>query len=155
MKLDHLSDDELLHYLDKHNTDPVMKRVVDILLDKQQGIISDLVAAGMDPQYWTFTSDNYNHYYPGQFVSHLRNEIDYIENDLADTQAELERAHQEINRLKARTVAQLILELNQDIANMNSDLILARQERDQAIIKEKRTMEKMKVWTAMSTDMSR
>jgi hypothetical protein len=155
MNYNHLSDDELLDYLDRYSEDPVMKRIVDILVHKQYGIISDLVAAGMDPQDWTFSSDNYNHYYPGQYVTHLKNEISYIEDELAECQDKYQDALDEITKLKARTVVELMLELTQEIADKDSDLLVARQERDRAIINERRTKEQMKVWTALSTDMSK
>lgn len=155
MNLNVLSDDELLNYLDKHNTDPIMKRVVDVLLDKQHGIISDLVAAGMDPQDWTFCSDSYNHFYPGQYVTHLKNEIDSVESDLESVQYELEDAKKEIKRLKARGVAELISELHDTIQRSDAERDHARQERDRAIINERSTKDKMKVWTALSTDVSR
>lgn len=155
MNFNHLSDDELLDYLDRYSEDPVMKRVVDILVHKQYGIISDLVAAGMNPQDWTFCTDHYNHYYPGQYISHLKNEIDFAERELMDVQDELLNAQDEIKKLKARTVVELMLELTQEIANKDSDLLVARQERDRAIINERRTKDQMKVWSALSTDMSR
>jgi hypothetical protein len=155
MNYNHLSDDELLDYLDRYSEDPVMKRIVDILVHKQYGIISDLVAAGMDPQDWTFSSDNYNHYYPGQYVTHLKNEISYIKDELTDAQNELLNAQDEIAKLKARTVVELMLELTKELADKDSDLLVARQERDRAIINERRTKDQMKVWSALSTDMSR
>lgn len=155
MKLNALSDDELLDYLDRYSEDPVMKRVVDILVHKQQGIISDLVAAGMDPQDWTFCTDYYNHYYPGQYISHLKNEISYIEDELTEYQDKYENAREEIKRLKARGIVEIMAELKNDIQRVESERDHARQERDQAIINEKRTREKMKVWTAISTDISK
>jgi hypothetical protein len=155
MNLNSLSDDELLRYLDKYSDDPVMKRVVDILMDKQQGIISDLVAAGMDPQYWTFRPDGYNEYYPGQYVSHLESEIDCVESELSSAQYELDDVNAELRKLKARTVAELIAELNEELTVMASARDQARFERDRAIQNEKTTKEKMKVWTAISTDVSR
>lgn len=155
MNLNALSDDELLDYLDRYSEDPVMKRLVDILLRKQQGIISDLVAAGMDPQDWTFCTDHYNHYYPGQFISHLKNEIDYIENELIDYQDKYNDAKEEIKRLKARGIVEIMAEIKSDIQRVESERDHARQERDQAIINERRTRDKMKVWTAISTDVSK
>jgi hypothetical protein len=155
MNLNHLSDDELLDYLDRYSEDPIMRRIVDILLRKQQGIISDLVAAGMDPQDWTFCTDHYNHYYPGQYVTHLKNEIDSIEIDLENTQYELQKAEDEIKKLESRNVAALIADLNDEIRAMTAERDRAKRHRDQAYEENERTKSKMKVWTAISTDMSK
>ena len=154
MNLNHLSDDELLDYLDRYSEDPIMKRIVDILLNKQQGIISDLVAAGMDPQDWTFCADYYNRYYPGQYVTHLQNEISYVEDELKDYQNKYEDAKDEIKQLKARGIVEIMAELKDDIQRVESERDNARKERDRAITNEQLTRDKMKVWTALSTDMS-
>jgi hypothetical protein len=154
MKLNHLSDDELLDYLDRYSEDPIMKRIVDILLRKQQGIISDLVAAGMDPQDWTFCPDHYNHFYPGQYVTYLKNEIDSIETDLENTQYDLQKAEDEIKRLEARNVASLIADLNDEIKAMTAERDRAKRQREEALAENERTKSKMKVWTAISTDLS-
>jgi DNA mismatch repair ATPase MutS len=154
MNLNHLSDDELLDYLDRYSEDPIMRRIVDILLRKQQGIISDLVAAGMDPQDWTFCTDHYNHYYPGQYISHLKNEISYIEDELTEYQDKYEEAKDKIKRLEARSVASLITDLHSEINNMTAERDRAKKQRDQAYEENERTKSKMKVWTAISTDLS-
>ena len=155
MNLNHLSDDELLDYLDRYSEDPVMRRVVDILVHKQHGIISDLVAAGMDPQDWTFCTDYYNHYYPGQYISHLKDEISFIEDELSEYQNKYEDAKEEIKRLKARGIVEIMSELKNDIQRVESERDQAKRQRDQAIENEKHMKDKMKVWTAISTDMSK
>ena len=152
MNFNHLSDDELLRYLDKHNTDPLMQRVVDILMHKQHGIISDLVESGMNPETWTFRPDGYNEYYPGQYVSHLENTVSSIEEDLQCVQYELEDAKDEIKKLKARTVAELISELHQEIKNSNYLIAQAEKARDAAKEQEKVALSKLKMWTILSTD---
>jgi hypothetical protein len=129
-----------------------MKRVVDILVHKQHGIISDLVAAGMSPEDWTFSSDNYNHYYPGQYVTHLKNEISYLEAELEDYQFKLSQADLEIKDLKARTVAQLIAELHQEVVTANFRADDAEKSRKRAHDEVQLTRDKMKVWRALSTD---
>ena len=152
MKLDHLTNDELLLYLDKHSTDPLIQRLVNVLLEKQHGLISDLLAAGMDEQTWTFSPDNYNNYYPGQYISHLHNEVDYITRELEDCQFKLSQAELEIKNLKARTVAELIAELHQEVVTANFRADDAEKSRKRAHEEVQLTRDKMKVWRALSTD---
>jgi hypothetical protein len=155
MNLNHLSDDELLRYLDKYSEDPIMRRVVDILLYKQDSIISDLVAAGMDPQDCTFSENSFNYYNPGEYITHLTNEIDSIETDLENAQYDLREAEIKIKRQEARTVSALIAELNEQLNQMASERDQAWRQRDRAIESENLTKDKMKVWTAISTDVSK
>ena len=155
MNLDHLSNDELLEYLDKHSTDPLIKRLVNVLMEKQYGLVSDLLAAGMDEQTWTFSPDNYNKYYPGQYISHLHNELDYADNELKDCEFQLKQAKKEIEDLKARTVAELIAELHQEVRDANHRTAEAEKWRRKAQEEVETTRDKMKVWRAISTDMSR
>jgi chromosome segregation ATPase len=124
-------------------------------MEKQYGLVSDLLAAGMDEQTWTFSPDNYNKYYPGQYISHLHNELDYADNELKDCESQLKQAKKEIEDLKARTVAELIAELHQEVRDANHRTAEAEKWRRKAQEEVETTRDKMKVWRAISTDMSR
>ena len=152
MKLDHLSNSELLVYLDKHSTDPLIVRLVNILMEKQYGLVSDLLAAGMNEQTWTFSPDNYNEYYPGQYISHLRNELDYAKDELEDREFQLKQAKMEIEELKARTVAELIAELHVEVRTANFRADEAEKWKRKAQEEVQTTRDKMKVWRALTTD---
>ena len=152
MNLNHLSSSELLVYLDKHSTDPLMVRLANILMEKQYGLVSDLLAAGMNEQTWTFSPDNYNEYYPGQYISHLHNELDYAKDELKDCEFQLQQAKKEIEELKARTVAELIAELHQEVRTANFRADEAEKWRRKAQQEVQDTKDKMKVWRALTTD---
>ena len=152
MNLNHLTNNELLENLDKHSTDPLIKRLVNVLMEKQYGLVSDLLAAGMDEQTWTFSPDNYNKYYPGQYISHLHNELDYADDELKDCEFQLKQAKKEIEDLKARNVAQLIAELHQEVRDANLRTAEAEKWRRKAQEEVETTRSKMKVWRAISTD---
>ena len=151
-----LSDDELLVHLDKHSSDPLVQRLVTVLIEKRYGLVGDLLEFGMDEQTWTFTdNDEYNKYCPGQYIDHLRKDRDYYKEELKVAQFDLEQERKEIRDLKARTVAELIVELNQEITTANYVVREAETARNKAQDANKRTQDKMKVWSALSTDMSR
>ena len=152
MNLNHLSSSELLVYLDKHSTDPLMVRLANILMEKQYGLVSDLLAAGMNEQTWTFSPDNYNEYYPGQYISHLHNELDYAKDELKDCEFQLKQAKKEIEDLKARNVAQLIAELHVEVTTANLRADEADKWRRKAQQEVETTRDKMKVWRALTTD---
>jgi hypothetical protein len=152
MNLNHLSNSELLVYLDKHSTDPLIVRLVNILMEKQYGLVSDLLAAGMNEQTWTFSPDNYNEYYPGQYISHLHNELDYAKDELKHCEFQLKQAKEEIIELKARTVAELIAELHQEVRTANFRADEAEKWKRKAQQEVQDTKDKMKVWRALTTD---
>jgi hypothetical protein len=152
MNLNHLSSSELLVYLDKHSTDPLMVRLANILMEKQYGLVSDLLAAGMNEQTWTFSPDNYNEYYPGQYISHLHNELDYAKDELKYCEFQLKQAKDEIKDLKARTVAELIAELHQEVRTANFRADEAEKWKRKAQQEVETTRDKMKVWRALTTD---
>ena len=154
MNLNHLSDKELIQYADKHTEDPLVRRLVDILMARTEGLVTELIEAGMHSVEWTFEYDHMV-YSPKDYIEHLLKQISYTEDDLWVAQGELRDCLDELKKLEARTILEVIADLKKTIDRVDSDIILARQERDQAIINERRTRDKMKVWTAISTDMSK
>lgn len=144
MNLNHLTDAELISYILKHDNDPIRVRLAKYM-DRMPGRILDgLERAGMDPE--TCLHDNL--YESGEYIEHLKNEIEYLSNELEETQAKLRDR-------ETLTVSELIEELK-DIAReaeRRSDALLDRartadQEREQI-------KSKMKVWSAISQDVSR
>ena len=152
MNLNHLSNSELLVYLDKHSTDPLIVRLVNILMEKQYGLVSDLLAAGMNEQTWTFCPDSYNEYYPGQYISHLQDKLDHALDDLEHSEFLLKQANEEIDEFKARTVAELIAELHTEVRAANFRADEAEKWRRKAQEEVQTTRDKMKVWRALTTD---
>ena len=74
-----MTDNELIDYTIKFDTDPVRVRLA-TYMDRHPGaILDDLERAGMDETHCTFRSEeNGNTYLPGQYISHLENEIEYL-----------------------------------------------------------------------------
>lgn len=143
MNLNHLTDTELISYILKHDNDPIRVRLAGIM-DRMPGrIIDGLERAGMDPA--TCLHDNL--YESGEYIEHLKNEIEYLSNELEETQAKLRDR-------ETLTVSELIGELK-DIAHAadrrariaNEQALAADQEREEI-------RSKMKVWRALSTDLS-
>jgi hypothetical protein len=154
MNFNHLSDKEVIQYADKHTEDPLARRLVDILMARQEGIITELIEAGMDSSDWTFTHDHIE-YSPGDYVIHLRKQLDYAEDDLWVAQQELGDRLEDLKRLEARTVLELMAELKKSIEHADAERDRARQERDYARNSEQNMKSKMKVWRALTEDTTR
>ena len=146
--MNHLTDKELIDYTIKFSNDPEKVRIATAMERVTGAIIDDLEEAGMDPTYCTFRSEWGGDYHPGRYIIHLEDEIRIRDEDIQQLRAELEE-------LKARTVLDLLVELKQEIKTAEWMAAEARRERDYAEADRKLMKDKMKVWTALSTDTSR
>ena len=137
----HLTDCELIDYTLKFETDPVRLRLAKVMDNMPGFILDSLEHAGMDPETCLFE----NTWDPGQYIEHLQSELDIYHD-------ENRQLRQELEELKARTVMDLIAELKQEIKTAEWMAAEARRERDKAEGEYKLIKDKMKVWTALSTD---
>lgn len=138
MNLNHLTDNELIDHIIKYDEDPVRVRLATHMQRVAGAIIDDLIDAGMDDTWCTFE----NTYHPGQYIRHLENEVEYLNDKLSD-------ANKEIKNLQARTVAELIQELNQDIETEKYNVRVAREYQHKAEEKAKDAMHKLDMWSIL------
>ena len=139
--MDFLTDKELIDYTLKFDTDPVRVRLANIMDNMPGAILDDLEDAGMDPVFCNFE----NTYLPGQYIRHLESELEIYQDDNVQLRKEIEE-------LKARSIMDLIAELKQEIKTADWMASEARRERDKLEVECNRMKDKMKVWTALSTD---
>lgn len=143
MNLNHLTDKELIQYVLKHDTDPIRVRLAQIMDNMPGFILDSLEHAGMDPETCLFDNGLYD---PGQYITHLENEIEYLNNELMEAQ-------DKIRERETLTVSELIEELLQN--NRRLDIRAQQSDRDRRKAEEEveSTRSKMKVWRALSTDL--
>lgn len=142
MNLNNLTDQELINYILKFDNDPVRIRLAKIM-DRMPGfILQRLEDVGMDPETCMFE----NLYDPGDYITHLETEIEWRDNDIQELQ---EKLHER----ETLTVAEFIEEMLHRNRTLQSEVIDANQRRDAALQEAKRTKDKMKVWTAISTNL--
>lgn len=137
--MNHLSDNELIDYVIKHDPDPIRVRLATHMQRVAGAIIDDLVDAGMDDVWCTFE----NSYHPGQYIRHLENEIEYLNDQLSQNL-------KEINELKARTVMDLIAELKQDIKTAEWSMKEAYREANAAREERDNMKHKMDMWAILN-----
>ena len=154
MNLNHLSDKELIQYADKHTEDPLVRRLVDILMARTEGLVTELIEAGMHSVEWTFEYDHMV-YSPKDYIEHLLKQISYTEDDLWVAQGELRDRIDDLKKLEARTVLEFMAELKKTIERADAERDQARQERDHARNSEHNMKSKMKVWRALTEDTTR
>lgn len=121
MNYNAMTDLELLHYLDFHSEDPLIRRLVTVIANTRGALITDLENAGMDSNTWQFETD-WQSMYPGDYIIHLRKQLDYVEQDLQIAQDDLDEVRKERDKLKTRGIMDLIREV-QDEVKVNQDLV--------------------------------
>jgi hypothetical protein len=143
MNLNHLTDGELIDHIIKYDTDPVRVRLAKIMDNMPGFILKRLEDVGMNPETCLFE----NTYDPGDYINHLENEIDYLSRELHTTQEKLAER-------ETLTVADFIEELRQENRRLDFRAQTEIGARKKAEEDNERTQKKMKVWRAISTDMS-
>ena len=150
MKLNHLSDLELLHYLDLYSTDPVVQRLVDILSTTRAGLVNDLVDAGMDPDLWIVEDDG-DRYTPGDYIVHLRSMVQHERDDRHTAEDEQERLQREVDRLSTRTIVDFLHEAKELVDQAERSAASAVRSRFDLERQNKELREQLDMWTIMKT----
>lgn len=150
MKLNHLSDTELLHYLDLYSTDPIVQRLVDILSTTRAGLVDDLVDAGMDPDTWIVEDDG-DRYTPGDYIVHLRSLAQHERDDRHTAEDEQYLLQREVDRLSARNIVDFLHEAKDLIDNANRNAASAVRSAHDLDCQNKELREKLDMWTIMKT----
>jgi hypothetical protein len=139
-----MTDNELIDYTIKFDNDPVRVRLA-TYMDRHPGsILDDLERAGMDPIYCNFRDkDTCNDYLPGQYISHLEDEIDYLEEKLAE-------AYKEIEEMKTMKVSELIEQLRQEILTEKYMREKAEKSRYEAHQEREEMKNKLDMWAVLN-----
>jgi len=104
-----MTDNELIDYTIKFDNDPVRVRLA-TYMDRHPGaILDDLERAGMDETFCTFKSKETGaDYLPGQYITHLEGELEYLHE-------QLKQALDEVEEMKTMNVSELIAMLRQEV----------------------------------------
>jgi hypothetical protein len=142
--MNHLTDNELIDYIIKFSDDPEKIRLATHMERVKGAIIDDLIDAGMDETWCTFRSEWGGEYHPGQYIRLLEDEI-------ADRDFQLKQLHDELEEQKARTIADLIAELNQEIRTQKFLTEEAVKYKREAQAEAEDAKEKLKMWNHLRT----
>ena len=137
------TDKELIDYTIKHSNDPVKVRLATAMERITGSIIDDLVDAGMDDTFCTFHSEWGGDYHPGRYITLLEDEI-------RDRDYKIEQLHKELDQQKARTIADLIQELNQEILTQQFTLKEAHLATQQANKERDIAKDKLSMWAKLN-----
>jgi hypothetical protein len=137
------TDKELIDYTIKFSDDAEKVRLATAMERIEGAIIDDLVDAGMDETYCTFRSEWGGEYHPGRYISLLEDEISHRD-------FTIEQLHKELAEQKARTIADLIQELNQEILTQQFTLKEAHLETQRANKERDVAKDKLSMWAKLN-----
>ncbi len=149
MNYDSMSDQELIHYLDIYSDDPLLRRLANMLSKTRGGLVSDLEAAGMDPDTWMFATE-WQHMYPGDYIQLLRRDLEEAESDLEHTKYKLEEAETELGELKTRSIMDFVQEVWQEKKTATFKVQEALKEAKAQKEENDRLREKIDMWGVMN-----
>lgn len=108
-----MTDEELLNYLDIYCDDPMIRRIVRMLENTRGALLNDLENAGMDRVTWQFETE-WQHMYPGDYIIHLRNELEALDRDADELRQQLFESERERDDLKTRSLMDFIEEVRHE-----------------------------------------
>ena len=138
-----LTDNELIDRVIKFSDDPEKIQLATYMERIKGAIIDDLEYAGMDPTYCTFTTEWGSSRLPGQYITHLEEEIQIRDNTILELQAELEER-------KALTIAGLIEELLQTIRAEQYNVKESRDQQHRAETERDDAKSKLSMWNKLN-----
>ena len=141
MNLNSLSDEELIAHVIKHDNDPVRIRLAKYMDNMPGFILQRLEDVGMNPETCLFE----NTYDPGDWIRHLESELDVYHRENMELRQDLEAQ-------QARTIADLISELNSEIHNKDYLLREAKAGQAQAEKERDHAKHQLGMWTVLEKE---
>lgn len=139
----HLTDEELINYTIKFSNDPEKIRLATAMERMRGAVWDDLVDAGIDETYCTFTSEWGSEMHVGQYINHLREELDIRDEELIQLRKELEE-------LKTRTIMDFIQEVNQELTTAKYLVKEAQTERDKEHQARRKAERELEMWDVLT-----
>jgi hypothetical protein len=150
MYLDNLTDRELIDRVVKFSTDPIQLKLATIMERMPGNILDDLHDVGMDPTWCEFTDEYGGKRHTGDYIRHLRSEIDYFQNELQELQEKYQQSLRQVEDMKTRPVSELISELHRELSKRDSDFEVARRTTEKAIADRDQMKDKLSMWAKLN-----
>jgi hypothetical protein len=128
----------------------MVHKLLEYINDKEENIIEGLIDIGMDPINGRIEGDN-GWSLPGPYISELRNDVDYYQRESQEWEEKYEDMKEERNRLKARSVADLLADMNEKIKRAEAEAREVDRIATQLKARNKDLEEKINVWKVLES----
>ena len=143
MNLNHLTDNELISHIIRYDNDPVRVRLATYMERIAGALIDDLEYAGMDPTYCTFTTEWGSDRLPGQYITHLEEEIDIRDREISDLRGEL-------HKMKLRSIVEVMDEFRNEIDRLDRKVRAANEDMRRLEIQRDDALNQLNMWTTLN-----
>jgi hypothetical protein len=116
----------------------------------ENAVMDGLIQQGMDPLECQF-EEGYEYYSPGDYIKYLRSDRDYYKDEYDLVQDELERSQQECRKLGARSVAELMHDMELQVRESNAAGTRLAREVNALTAKNSELNDKLNSWKILST----
>ncbi len=134
-----MTDDELIDYTLKFDTDPVRVRLAKIMDEMPGFILQRLEDVGMNPETCMFE----NCYDPGDYIMHLETQIEWMNKDMQELQEKL-------RELETMTVLEFMDKARKQIESEKRHNELLKQDIRKAIDEKDHMRSKLSMWTKLN-----
>ena len=141
---------ELVHYLDLTTTDPMVRRLIDMIIGGENTLLEHLIEEGMDPVNQTFYLDH-EELDPGTYIHHLKRNCEYFEEEMIIAQNERDEEQEMRKRLETRSVADLLASMEEIVKRSKAEVDNANRIQRKTEQENDELKEKINVWTILET----
>jgi hypothetical protein len=128
----------------------MVRKLLEYIDDKEENIIEGLIDVGMDPLNGRIEGDN-GWFLPGPYIYELRNDVDYFQRESQGWEEKYEDMKAERDRLKARSVADLLADMQEKIRRAEAEAREADRILTQYRARNKDLEEKINVWKVLES----
>jgi hypothetical protein len=139
---------ELVHYLDITTTDPLVRKLIDMIIGGENTVLEQLIEEGMDPVTQTFYFDH-EELDPGTYIHHLKRDCAHFEEEMEIAQNELEDMTRDRDRLSTRSVANLLADMEELVKRAKSETDNANRISRKVTQENDELKEKINVWSIL------
>lgn len=147
MRTEHLTTKELINYLDFTSTDPMVRRLIQLL--QEEGLVHELVEVGMDPVGRTFEHD-WQYLSPGNYIVQLRNDAEYYMDERNQMELEKDELEREVARLSTLSLVSFIADVQHKLEMTNMECARANKRAEQERELRKEAEQKFEFWDKMN-----
>lgn len=148
MNYQHLTTKELIRYLDLTSTDPLVRKLIQLLQD--ESLIEELEAVGMDPDSKVFKDDGWEYRSPGEYIEHLRREVDYYVGERNHAEDQVLELEAEIKRLGTMSIVNFIADVKHKLDMNNLETARANNRAESERVLRKEAEQKFEFWDKMN-----
>lgn len=149
--MNNLTDKEFIDRMYLLSTDPVVHRLIRIINnDKFDSIVDDLVNVGMEPTEMQFSSD-YGWDSPGEYIRHLREDVEFLTEEINDKERRISDLQHKVRDLSARSVATLLAEMQQLVRDAEVDKKEAKRRADSLFEENSDLRQKLGMWNIVKS----